>query len=192
MFKRIVSIASLLVGMAFAGNASATILNWSGSLAPEAPGATGSGSVLLTFDSITNFLSFNVSFSGLSAPTTAAHIHCCTAVANTGTVGVAIDTPSLLGFPTGVTSGTYMSVFDLGDPLNFTTTFLTANGGTSAGAISALLAGLDSGRAYFNIHTSAFPAGEIRSFPTRVPEPGSLALLGIGLAGLALRKRRKA
>ena len=42
------------------------------------------------------------------------------------------------------------------------------------------------GNAYFNIHTSVFPGGEIRG--QVVPEPTSLALLG--LAGLTVLRRR--
>ncbi|WP_368857358.1 CHRD domain-containing protein [Thauera sp. 2A1] len=50
-----------------------------------------------------------------------------------------------------------------------------APGATSTGSVD------------FNIHTTAFPAGEIRGFLQRstVPEPGCLALPGIGLAGRA-------
>jgi CHRD domain len=60
--------------------------------------------------------------------------------------------------------------------------FVTANGGTTATAEAALLAGLAAGEAYLNIHTDNFTAGEIRGFLTPVPGP----IAGAGLPGLIL------
>jgi hypothetical protein len=59
------------------------------------------------------------------------------------------------------------------------------------GAEAALAAGLAADEAYFNIHTTAFPGGEILGFLTDVPEPGTFALLATGVLALALRRRAR-
>jgi hypothetical protein len=52
----------------------------------------------------------------LTSTDTAAHIHCCAPLGTNA--GVATTVPTFLGFPLGVTSGTYSSqVFDLTQPL---------------------------------------------------------------------------
>jgi len=145
----------------------------------------GTGSAIVVFDTVAHTLEVDVTFSGLLGTTTASHIHCCTAAPGVGTAGVATQTPSFTGFPLGVTSGTYTHTFDTSLASTFNAPFVTANGGTAAGAEAALLAGALAGTEYLNIHTQVVPGGEIRGFLTRVPEPSSLALLGAGLAALA-------
>ena len=54
--------------------------------------------------------------------------------------------------------------FDLTLTASYNAPFVTANGGTAAGAEAALLAGIAAGKAYFNIHTTVVPGGEIRTF----------------------------
>ena len=160
---------------------------------PNASPATGFA--LVTIDVDANTLTIDATFSGLLAPTTVAHIHCCTAVAGAGTASVATQTPSFIGWPTGATSGTYFRVFDTTDVATYRAGFVAANGGTAAGAEAALAAGLMNGMAYFNIHSELFPAGEIRGFlvpvVTAVPEPGTVLLLGAGLLGLAAVRLRR-
>jgi hypothetical protein len=145
----------------------------------------GTGSAIVVFDTVAHTLEVDVTFSGVLGTTTASHIHCCTAAPGVGTAGVATQTPSFTGFPLGVTSGTYTHTFDTSLTSTFNAPFVTANGGTAAGAETALLAGALAGTEYLNIHTQVVPGGEIRGFLTRVPEPSSLALLGAGLAALA-------
>jgi len=79
-------------------------------------------------------------------------------------------------FATGV-GGTFTSIWDLPE----------GNSGTS---LTSNLPGIFAGLAYINFHTVQFGGGEIRGQLEAVPEPGSLALLGIGVACVAVYGRR--
>ena len=151
------------------------------------------GYSIATFEIDGTTLTANIPFSDLTTPTVDAHLHCCTTESLTGAAGVAIP---LFDFPLGVTSGLYTRTFDLSDPSTYGAAFLTATGGTAAGASAAFFDGLAANQLYLNIHTSQYPGGEIRGFLVStaiapIPEPATWGMLGAGLAGLALLSRRR-
>ena len=194
--QKLVRYGAALVLAVSAPLAGASLVSYSSTLsgAAEAPpnGSAGSGAATLLIDTLARSMTLDVNFGGLTGNVTAAHIHCCVAVAGAGTAGVATQVPTFAGFPAGVTAGTYHQVFDLDLASTWNPTYVTNNGGTVALAADAFLAGLDVGRAYLNIHTNAFPGGEIRGFLSRdVPEPALPGLLGVAAAcGWLVRRRR--
>lgn len=161
-------------------------LNGGSETPPTVSTATGSVTVLLDG----NLLEVILSFSGLiGGPAEAAHIHCCTPPGTNAMVALPFT-----GFPVA-TSGTYTNTFDLTDSSVYAPTFLTDSGGTAANAEATLLAGIDGGEAYVNIHDANFPGGEIRGFITppssSVPEPSTAPVLAAALGGLLFAIRRR-
>lgn len=143
----------------------------------------GTGFATLTLNMVNHTFQLVVDFSGLTGTVTASHIH-APVPAPGGTAGVATQTPSFSGFPLGVTSGHYDMVFDMTLAGTWNPAYITANGGTTAGAEAAFISALNNGTSYLNIHTNTFPGGEIRGF-FAVPEPTTVSLLvvagGLGL-----------
>jgi hypothetical protein len=154
--------------------------------------SAGTGFAIIDFDTLAHTMRVSVTFTGLTGTTTASHLHCCTTTPGTGTAGVATQTPTFIGFPLGVTFGSYDHIFDMTATSSFNAPFVTANGGTAAGAELALFNGALQGREYLNIHSTFAPGGEIRGFLVLAPEPMTLSLFGGGfLVAAGIYRRRK-
>jgi len=197
-----INFSQLITGAAIVGTLGSGVFTpaqaiqvWSLNFAPEATGATGTGSGSLTYDDVARTLTIASTFSGLSGTTTTAHIHAPTTVAGTGTTGVAVpfplNPPSSSGFPLGVQFGSYNAILDLASTSTYNGTFLSNNGGTSSGAESALITSFNAGTAYYNIHTTTFGGGEIRAFA--VPwETDALSVVGTTLLfGFGIWRKNK-
>lgn len=108
-------------------------LKGSGEVPPNA--TTGTGSVTMTFDPATKQLSWEGSFSGLTGPVTAAHIH--------GPAGPDKN------------AGVVLWISEKGQP--FASPFKG-----SATLTDAQASDLMNGQYYVNVHTAANPGGELR------------------------------
>lgn len=182
---RMLLIGTALALVAMPATAASYIAKLDGAQQVPVANTPATGTAMLTL--VDNQLNVRVTYAGLLSPITIGHIHCCAPAG--GNSGVAIDfEPEEL--PSDL-SGSFMRSYDLLSMASYTSGFLNANGGTAAGAKAALLAAFNNDRAYVNIHTAMFPAGEIRGQIGAIPEPASWAMMigGFGLVGAALRRR---
>lgn len=139
-------------------------------------GRTGSGAGTLTLDDALNTLTFNnIPWGGLSANATAAHIH----------------GPAAPGVDAGVIYNLVPTYTQAGSTSGFINGTLPLVDGQAGFSLATQLSQLHSGLWYINIHSTAFPGGEIRG--QIVPEPTGLALmgLGLGLVPCVLRHRNR-
>jgi hypothetical protein len=157
----------------------------------ESPPNASPGTSLVTIDLGGTEMLVDLPFRDLEGTTTEAHIHCCTSTAFTGVAPVAVPFPD---FPLGVHAGTYSNALPLDAEATFDPAFLSTHGGSASGAASALADGIAANEAYVNIHTSAYPNGEIRGWLVAappVPEAGEWSMLAVGLGGLLWMSRRR-
>jgi hypothetical protein len=157
----------------------------------ESPPNASPGTSLVTIELGGTQMLVDLPFRDLLGTTTAAHVHCCTSAAFTGTAPVAVP---FQDFPTGVTAGTYSNAIALDDEMSWDAAFVSAHGGTVQSATSAFLDGINANEAYVNIHTDLYPNGELRGWLVAappVPETAEWSMLAVGLAGLMWMSRRR-
>jgi CHRD domain-containing protein len=171
MFLSVALISALYSTTTYANTVYQVHLTPSQEVPPRASSAEGHAELTLLSDNET--LQVSMSFSNLTTPATAAHIHCC---ATLGAIApVVVPFPD---FPNTVT-GSYSATLLLSNPGVLTNI-----------SLNAFMDGLASGLAYVNVHDETYPEGEIRGQVEPVPIPASVWLLGSGVFGLgALRHR---
>ena len=128
-------------------------------------GSPGTGFASMTFDTITNLFSWNISWANLTAPVTVAHFHGpATPHQN---AGVVVDFGAISGLTSPSIGSTIITDVQENDLL--------------------------SNLWYINIHTTANPGGEIRGQVTvvPVPEPSTIGFLALTTLGAATLKRKK-
>ena len=128
-------------------------------------GSTGTGFGTVILNAAQTQITVNESWSGITTPATASHIH--------GPGGVGTNASVIFPF-SSVPAATAGSIPEQSFAINPTQ-----------------VSWLFSGFLYMNVHDSTFPGGEIRGQLILVPEPSTAALIGLGVGGFALQAYRK-
>ncbi|HJU12006.1 MAG TPA: CHRD domain-containing protein [Candidatus Binataceae bacterium] len=167
----LIAVAALFLTGVYASTGAAFLPNSFGALLTgyeEVPPTftTGSGLVQVKIDKDQDAIHYTLSYSGLSSAVTQAHIHFGERPVNGGIIVFLCDNtgkaPS--GVPACPNSGTVSGVItaiDVNPPNNPEP--VTAQG-IAPGEFAGLVAAIEHGDAYANVHSSTFPTGEIRGW----------------------------
>ncbi len=123
-------LSAALSGLVFTtGALDAAVLKYQAVLsgaAEEPPNPSpGKATAALTVDTVARTFLLAFEFSDLVGTSTAAHIHGATPAAGSGTAGVMTQTPYFVGFPLGVTSGSFSSTYDMSMTGTWSPSFIT-------------------------------------------------------------------
>ncbi len=177
---RALSLALGLAAATAAGAATQTYtFNLGGSQEVPANGSVAAGSMQITVNDVAGLISYSFAGFGLSGSFTAAHIHAAPVGANGGVV---FDLVAPADYSGPVMFGS--------TPIANSWSLLGVN--EAIGSSTAIAINTAPWNYYVNVHTTAFPGGEIRGQLAPVPEPGSWAMLAAGLGLLGWRLRRRA
>ena len=177
-------LAGLLVAVCLCGAADAALVTFTANLSgdQEVPSNSSAafGSAILTLNTATNTYDINLTVFNMNPATltpSPVHIHHAAV---------------------GVNGPVISHIWSLAGPRMDFGTFGFAYSGSNIGLDPSASAAILSGDTYINVHTQAFPPGEIRGQlinATAIPEPGTLLGLGlatVGFVGFRIRRRRLA
>ena len=165
----------------------------SGPAEEPANSSPGTGVAIVGIDAVNHAMWVRGGFGGLTSAAIAADIHLINGPgdANSADTLGPVATTTFTTYPSG-TTGSFDSFLDMTLASSYGAGFLTDAGGTTALAELALFDAIANKRAYIDVHTTSFPDGEIRSFlQLNIPEPGTMLLVGAGLAGLVRMRKLK-
>ena len=168
--RRLAAVVVALVSMV--GTAHAVILPFTASLdctqtrPPSGScefGGSGTGLATISLDDVSNLLSWDISWSGLSSPATVGQFYGPSVAPKHGPPQV--DWGTISGLTSPSIGSTTISSVQADDLVN--------------------------GLWYVQIDSAPFPGGEIRGQITLVPEPSTALLFATGLVAMAVGRRRR-